>query len=131
MNARAPDLQIGSVMKVWQSTNPVCGTVFTRNMVDVTNYSKLNVNLQYNCIGPGLNNDFGILVTKSNAHQYQPLVNYFVDTSTGSPKTFDGTIALDLSSISGSVYVGIFSMMHGSHENGNNNDVNIRKIWRG
>lgn len=124
----APALEIGTVMKIWQTSNPWVGTVFTGKAVDVTNYSKLYVDLQYNCIGSGLNNGFNICVTKSNGNNFTPLAEYNVDTGNGN-KSYDGTIAIDLSSISGEVYVAIASHQHGGVDTGNN-IVNIRKIWR-
>lgn len=124
----APALEISTVMKIWQTSNPWVGTVFTGKAVDVTNYSKLYVDLQYNCIGAGLNNGFNICVTKSNGNNFTPLAEYNVDTGNGN-KSYDGTIAIDLSSISGEVYVAIASHQHGGVDTGNN-IVNIRKIWR-
>lgn len=124
----APALEISTVMKVWQTSNPWVGTVFTGKAVDVTNYSKLYVDLQYNCIGAGVNNGFNICVTKSNGNNFTPLAEYNVDTGNGN-KSYDGTIAIDLSSISGEVYVAIASHQHGGTDTGNN-IVNIRKIWR-
>lgn len=124
----APALEIGTVMKIWQTSNPWVGTVFTGKAVDVTNYSKLYVDLQYNCIGAGVNNGFNVCVTKSNGNNFTPLAEYNVDTGNGN-KSYDGTIAIDLSSISGEVYVAIASHQHGGTDTGNN-IVNIRKIWR-
>lgn len=124
----APALEISTVMKIWQTSNPWVGTVFTGKAVDVTNYSKLYVDLQYNCIGAGVNNGFNICVTKSNGNNFTPLAEYNVDTGNGN-KSHDGTIAIDLSSISGEVYVAIASHQHGGVDTGNN-IVNIRKIWR-
>lgn len=124
----APALEISTVMKIWQTSNPWVGTVFTGKAVDVTNYSKLYVDLQYNCIGAGVNNGFNVCVTKSNGNNFTPLAEYNVDTGNGN-KSYDGTIAIDLSSISGEVYVAIASHQHGGVDTGNN-IVNIRKIWR-
>lgn len=124
----APALEISTVMKIWQTSNPWVGTVFTGKAVDVTNYSKLYVDLQYNCIGAGLNNGFNICVTKSNGNNFTPLAEYNVDTANGN-KSYDGTIAIDLSAISGEVFVAIASHQHGGTDTGNN-IVNIRKIWR-
>lgn len=124
----APALEISTVMKIWQTSNPWVGTVFTGKAVDVTNYSKLYVDLQYNCIGAGLNNGFNICVTKSNGNNFTPLAEYNVDTGNGN-KSYDGTISIDLSSISGPVYVAIASHQHGGTDTGNN-VVTIRRIWR-
>lgn len=124
----APALEIGTHMKIWQTSNPWVGTVFTGKPVDMSNYKRLYVNMQYNCIGAGLNNGFNICVTKSNGNNFTPLAEYNVDTANGN-KSYDGTISIDLSSISGPVYVAIASHQHGGTDTGNN-VVTIRRIWR-
>lgn len=124
----APALEINTHMKIWQTSNPWVGTVFTGKPVDMANYKRLYVNMQYNCIGAGLNNGFNICVTKSNGNNFIPLAEYNVDTANGN-KSYDGTISIDLSSISGPVYVAIASHQHGGVDAGNN-IVIIRRIWR-
>ena len=127
LDSRAPELNIGTHMVVRQTVNPTMGTVFTNSAIDVTSYKRLYVNLQYNIPGNGLNNGCGIVVTTSKADMYNAVASYFVDTA-GGPKSYDGTISIDLSSVTGNVFIGIDSHLHGGPEQ-YDNTVTIRRIW--
>lgn len=127
LNSQAPTLSINTHMVVRQPSNPTMGTVFTNKAIDVTGYNRLYVNLQYNIPGNGLNNGCGIVVTKSKADMYNAVASYFVDTA-GGPKSYDGTISIDLSSVTGNVFIGIDSHLHGGAEQ-YDNTVTIRRIW--
>lgn len=129
LGSLAPALQIGTNMVIYQTSNPKMGTVFTNKAIDVTNYKQLVVDAQWNIRGAGRNNGFGIHVTNTKADGYGELAAYFIDTGTGN-KSFDGTfVAVDLSNITGNVYIGIDSHMHGSIQDQDGyNTVTIRKM---
>ena len=128
MGAGAPTLEITDVMKVYQPTNPVFGTVFTRDMIEVNAYSKLCVDLQYDIRGKGYNNGFGIHVTKVAVNGYSPLATYFVDT-VKEDKSYNGVVTLDISRVTGWVFIGISSHMHTGVDVYGYNTVTIRKMW--
>lgn len=128
ITGRAPNLEITNVMKVYQPTNPVFGTVFTQDMIEVNAYSKLCVDLEYDIRGKGYNNGFGIHVTKVDVNNYSPLATYFVDT-VKEDKSYNGVVTLDISRVTGWVYIGISSHMHTGVDVYGYNTVTIRKIW--
>lgn len=125
----APALEIGTNMKVYQTSNPKMGTVFTNKAIDVTNYKQLIVDAQWNIRGAGRNNGWGVQVVRTKSDQYTVVGSYFIDTANGN-KSFDGTfVAVDLSNITGNVYIGIDSHMHGSIQDEDGyNTVTIRKM---
>ena len=129
LGSLAPALEIGTNMKVYQTSNPKMGTVFTNKAIDVTNYKQLIVDAQWNIRGAGRNNGWGIHVTRIKDDNYGELASYFIDTAHGN-KSFDGTfVAVDLSNITGNVYIGIDSHMHGSIQDEDGyNTVTIRKM---
>lgn len=128
MGSDAPVLEIGTDMKIYQANNPKFGTVFTNKMLDVSACSKLCVDLEYNILGKGFNNGFGIHLTKTNTNGYNPLVTYFVDTAK-EDKSYNGVVTMDLSGVSGNVYLAISSHRHSHLEQHPYNTVTIRKIW--
>ena len=125
----APALEIGANMVVYQTSNPKMGTVFTNKAIDVTNYKQLIVDAQWNIRGAPRNNGWGVQVTRTKSDMYSVVGSYFIDTASGN-KSFDGTfVAVDLSNITGNVYIGIDSHMHGSIQDQDGyNTVTIRKM---
>lgn len=128
MDSDAPVLEIGTDMKIYQANNPKFGTVFTSKMLDVSACSKLCVDLEYNILGKGFKNGFGIHLTKTNTNGYNPLVTYFVDTAK-EDKSYNGVVTMDLSGVSGNVYLAISSHRQSHLEQHPYNIVTIRKIW--
>lgn len=125
----APAFEIGANMVVYQTSNPKMGTVFTNKAIDVTNYKQLIVDAQWNIRGAGRNNGWGVQVTRTKSDIYDIVGSYFIDTAHGN-QSFDGTfVAVDLSNITGNVYIGIDSHMHGSIQDQDGyNTVTIRKM---
>lgn len=124
----APTMDIGTNMVVYQASNPHFGTIFTRKTIDVTNYRTLKANVQYDLKGPGRNNGFWLGVTTRNGDQYVPLASFMAQTDSGN-KSYDGVISIDISGVSGSVYVFIACVRHTHISEFGTNPVTFRKIW--
>ena len=125
---RAPIMNIGTNMVVYQDSNPVFGTIFTRNKIDVSKYKALKADVQYDLKGPGHNNGFWLGVSTSNGDQYRDVAAFMAQTDHGN-KAHDGVITIDLSNVSGSVYVFIAVVRHTHVSEYGTNPVTFRKIW--
>ena len=125
----SPKMDIGTNMTVYQESNPKFGTIFTSTMIDVTNYRTLKANVQYNLRGAGKNNGFWLGVcTNGLADQYTPLASFMAQTDTGE-KSYDGDISIDISGITGRVFVFIAVVRHSHVSQYGTNPVTFRKIW--
>lgn len=124
----APIMNIGTNMVVYQDSNPRFGTIFTRNKIDVSKYKALKADVQYDLKGPGFNNGFWLGVSTSNGDQYRDVASFMAQTDTGN-KSHNGVITIDLSNVSGSVYVYIAVVRHSHVSEYGNNPVTFRKIW--
>lgn len=124
----SPTMDIGTNMVVYQASNPHFGTIFTRNAINVTNYRTLKANVQYDLKGPGFNNGFWLGVTTSTGDQYSPLASFMAQTDSGN-KSYDGVINIDISGVSGNVYVFIACVRHSHVSEFGTNPVTFRKIW--
>ena len=125
----SPKMDIGTNMTVYQESNPKFGTIFTSQMIDVTNYRALKANVQYNLRGAGKNNGFWLGVcTNGLADQYTPLASFMAQTDTGE-KSYDGDISIDISGITGRVFVFIAVIRHTHVSQYGTNPVTFRKIW--
>ena len=124
----APIMNIGTNMVVYQDSNPRFGTIFTRNKIDVSNYKALKADVQYDLKGPGRNNGFWLGVSTSNGDQYRDVAAFMAQTDHGN-KAHDGVITIDLSNVSGSVYVFIAVVRQTHVSEYGTNPVTFRKIW--
>lgn len=123
-----PTMEIGTNMVVYQASNPKFGTIFTGTSIDVTNYRTLKANVQYNLRGAGRNNGFWLGVTTETGDQYHPLASFMAQTDTGE-KSYDGDISIDISGITGRVFVFIAVVRHTHVSEYGTNPVTFRKIW--
>ena len=124
----APTMEIGTNMVVYQASNVHFGTIFTRNKIDVSKYKALKADVQYDLKGPGLNNGFWLGVSTSNGDQYRDVASFMAQTDTGN-KSHNGVITIDLSNVSGSVYVYIAVARQSHVSQFGTNPVTFRKIW--
>lgn len=124
----APTMEFGTNMVVYQSSNPNFGTIFTGTSIDVTKYRALKANVQYNLRGAGYNNGFWLGVTTETNDQYHPLASFMAQTDTGE-KSYDGDISIDISGITGRVFVFIAVVRHSHVSQFGTNPVTFRKIW--
>ena len=124
----APTMGIGTNMVVYQASNPKFGTIFTGTSIDVTNYRTLKANVQYNLRGAGRNNGFWLGVTVETNDQYHPLASFMAQTDSGE-KSYDGDISIDISGITGRVFVFIAVVRHTHVSEFGTNPVTFRKIW--
>lgn len=124
----APTMEIGTNMTVYQASNPKFGTIFTGTSIDVTNYRTLKANVQYNLRGAGRNNGFWLGVTVETNDQYHPLASFMAQTDSGE-KSYDGDISIDISGITGRVFVFIAVVRHTHVSEYGTNPVTFRKIW--
>lgn len=124
----APIMNIGTNMVVYQDSNPKFGTIFTRNKIDVSKYKALKADVQYDLKGAGYNNGFWLGVSTSNGDQYRNVASFMAQTDHGN-KSGNGVITIDLSSVSGSVYVYIAVVRHTHVSEYGTNPVTFRKIW--
>ena len=125
----SPKMDIGTNMTVYQESNPNFGTIFTSKMIDVTNYRALKANVQYNLRGAGKNNGFWLGVcTNGLTEQYTPLASFMAQTDTGE-KSYDGDISIDISGITGRVFVFIAVVRQTHVSQFGTNPVTFRKIW--
>lgn len=129
LSQRAPSLNIGTNMVVKQTLNPCMGAVYTNKMIDVTNYNRLIIDAKWNIGGAGTNNGFGVGVSRGMPDMYEPVAQMIIDTAQ-SAQNYDGTWAVDLSNVSGGVYVFIDSHLHAGADTVDNT-VTFRKIWLG
>lgn len=124
----SPKMDIGTNMVVYQESNPKFGTIFTGTSIDVTNYRTLKANVQYNLRGAGRNNGFWLGVTVETNDQYHPLASFMAQTDSGE-KSYDGDISIDISGITGRVFVFIAVVRHTHVSEYGTNPVTFRKIW--
>lgn len=126
--ALAPEMEIKTNMLVYEGYNPCFGTIFTNHMIDVTKYSKLKANVKYDLKGAGYNNGFWLGVSNNYNDQYTPLASFMAQTESGE-KSYDGDISIDISGITGSVFVFIACVRQTSISEHGPNAVTFRKIW--
>ena len=124
----APTMEIGTNMVVYQASNVHFGTIFTRNKIDVSKYKALKADVQYDLKGPGFNNGFWLGVSTSNGDQYRDVASFMAQTDHGN-KAHNGVITIDLSNVSGNVYVYIAVIRQSHVSQFGTNPVTFRKIW--